>query len=257
MPTDPKTVESYDTNAEAWALGSRSGRRNGSSLLERPAMHEMLPDLKGKEVLLVGCGSGEEAGEIARRGAARIVGTDISAGLIEEAKKAYPAHEFLVMDMEKLDFPKASFDFAYASLALHYLPNWRHTLIGVRRLLRPGGSFLFSVNHPVYWSAEASKEEGDRHRLLGYTKRKDGTVVPYGDYLGVVKLEGTLQNTLKATYWSRPFADMLRDIRDAGFEIIDMQEPRAIYEAKEKDPAFWAGHQKIPLFVLFHVAPRT
>ena len=256
MPTSKETVDSYNEHAKEWAEASREGRRQGSELLERPAMHAMLPDLKGKEVLLLGCGSGEEVKEIARRGALRVVGTDISEGLIAEAKKAYPGHDFRVMDMEKIDFPKASFDVVYASLALHYLPSWGEVLKRVRYVLRPGGTFLFSVNHPVYWSAESSKDDEGRHRLLGYTKRKDDSVVHYGDYLGTVKLEGVLQNTLKVTYWSRPFGEMLRDIREAGFEILDMQEPRATETAKKTEHAFWEGHQKIPLFVIFHIAPR-
>ena len=86
-------------------------------------MYEKLPYLKGKSVLCVGSGTGEECEHIASSDAKRVIGIDISEGLIRCAKKSYPHLEFHAMDMEKLDFPAGCFDFVYSSLAMHYLRN--------------------------------------------------------------------------------------------------------------------------------------
>ena len=46
--------------------------------------------------------------------------------------------------------PPASFDLAYSSLALHYIENLDGLLAQVHRALVPGGSLVFSVEHPIY-----------------------------------------------------------------------------------------------------------
>ena len=59
--------------------------------------------------------------------------------------------------------PRASFDLAYSSLALHYIEHLRGVLEEVHRALVAGGRFVFSVEHPVFtapsdpgWSVSAS-----------------------------------------------------------------------------------------------------
>ena len=255
MPTDPKTVRSYDDNAATWAENMRAGKSSAHRFLEKPAMRAMLPELASKDVLAIGAGSAEEYEFLAATGA-RVVATDISAGLVAEARTRTPAGDFRVMDMEKLDFPRDSFDFVYSSLALHYLESWKAVLSRVRVVLRPGGKFLFSVHHPVAWGAASSKDTVGRHSYLGYTKKRDDTVEIHGDYLTPRPISNIYMNTIEVTYWNRPISDMLRDIREAGFELLDMQEPKATSEAKKTDPAFWEIRQKIPLFVIFLVTRK-
>jgi len=128
MPTDEKTTESYNNYAEKWANRMRSGNNIAHEYLEKPAMYGTLPNLTGLNILCVGCGTGEECQHLKSLGANRVVGVDISNGLIEYAKKSYPDLEFEVMDMEKLNFPDESFDLIYSSLVMHYVDSWEQTL---------------------------------------------------------------------------------------------------------------------------------
>ena len=59
----------------------RALRKNPASaneLIEKPALFALCPDLTGKRVLDMGCGCGENCREFARRGAAEVMGIDIS-----------------------------------------------------------------------------------------------------------------------------------------------------------------------------------
>jgi phosphatidylethanolamine/phosphatidyl-N-methylethanolamine N-methyltransferase len=64
------------------------------------------------------------------------------------------------MDAEATEFPDASFDTAVAMFVASVVPNPRHLLAEMRRVVRPGGNLLF-VNHfaasggPRWWIERA------------------------------------------------------------------------------------------------------
>lgn len=107
------------------------------------AMHEA-----GDAVLDLGCGPGEDTAELAARGF-RVVGCDLSRKAIRTATEEVPIAHFFVADLRSpLPARTAVADVIVASLSLHYFP-WQPTvaLFGeIRRVLRPGGVFLFRVN---------------------------------------------------------------------------------------------------------------
>src|SRR5579872_5335203 len=98
MSTDKKTIDAYNKFAEKWANSKRDGSSIFHLYLEKPAMYGKLPDLTDKTMLCIGCGSGEEVEHIVSLGAKRVVGVDISEGLVTIAKKTYPQFEFHVID---------------------------------------------------------------------------------------------------------------------------------------------------------------
>ena len=60
---------------------------NANNLIEQPAMRKLLPDLNGKSVLDLGCGYGHNCIDFVNRGAARVVGIDISEKMLAVAKE--------------------------------------------------------------------------------------------------------------------------------------------------------------------------
>ena len=96
--------------------------------IEKPAMLAKVPDLRGKRVLALGCGTGEECTALLERGALHIVGVDRSEAMLALARQAFaadPRVHFACMDMCRLGLARHSFDYVYSSLALHYACNWR------------------------------------------------------------------------------------------------------------------------------------
>ncbi len=251
MSTQRRTVVSYNRYAGSWASLMRSGGNTSHRYLEKPAMFRALPSLRGKTVLCVGCGTGEECELLMKLGAKRVVGTDISKNLIREAKRAFPAIEFYTRDMERLRLPAHAFDVVYSSLTMHYVPSWKQTLAQVKKVLKPGGQFVFSTHHPVRWGAETKETKHHKSHILGYEKIDKGKAIVYGDYLNGHWIHDRWFGDFDVTYYHRPLSLLIRDILESGLELIDFQEPKPLATVRRENPQYWKIHQKIPLFMIF------
>ncbi len=131
---------------------------------EWPALRAMLPPLRGCRALDLGCGFGWFCRWARQRGAAQVLGIDVSEKMLARARAATadPAIVYRRADLEALDLPVAAFDLAYSSLALHYVDHLAALIGRVGRALAPAGSLVFSVEHPIFtaptrpgWSADA------------------------------------------------------------------------------------------------------
>lgn len=119
---------------------------------EWETLRDMMPDFHGKRVLDLGCGYGWHCIYAMEQGALSVTGVDISQKMLETAreKTAYPEVTYLQMPIEDISFPPESFEIAISSLALHYVEDYESVVRKVRDLLTPGGTFLFSAEHPVF-----------------------------------------------------------------------------------------------------------
>ena len=99
----------------------------------------------GAAVLDVGCGTGDDARELAKLVGARgrVVGVDASESLIAEARRraegAVPRLEFLVAEAHRIEFPADSFDACRADRVLQHLADPSAALAEMVRVCRPGG----------------------------------------------------------------------------------------------------------------------
>ena len=104
-----------------------------------------LGDLAGKTVLEVGCGTGDDAREIAGLvgPTGKVVATDLSATMVDEARKRSVGSDlpidFRIADLAGLDFPDGTFDGAWAKLVLMHTVDIETALDELVRVLRPGG----------------------------------------------------------------------------------------------------------------------
>ena len=256
MPTDQETIDWYNQNAEEYAQHVRNPDDSiFHSLYEKPAMYGLLPDLAGKSVLSLGCGSGEDSKYLKDQGANRSVGIDISEKLIKIAASTYRDCEFLTMDMELLDFPDASFDFAFASLAIHYLEQWSQALKEIYRVLQPNSYFLFSCNHPVTTAMRKteSSEVKSIKQLALISNKQEGTIEVIGDYLdrhehnyGLIRSEGV-------TTWHKPFSEIIGESLAAGFSLDCLIEPRPLEKMREVSPKNYSRLNKVPFFLIIRL----
>ncbi|HSX28476.1 MAG TPA: class I SAM-dependent methyltransferase [Candidatus Saccharimonadales bacterium] len=251
MSTDQKTIDWYNQNAEEYTSHVRDGGDSiYHSLYEKPAMYKLLPDLKGKRVLSLGCGSGEDSHYLKQQGAKSSVGIDISEELIKIAQQSYPECEFQTMDMEKLSFEDDSFDFVFASLALHYIEDWTRVMSEVYRVLKPAAYFLFSCNHPVHFALETIKDDEEGYiKQLSITKDKKNKIsTVVGNYLNRQKIEGG--ESLAVTTWKKPIGEIVKESTSAGFLVADIVEPQPSETMKERSLRTYQTLQKIPYFVI-------
>ncbi|MFA5048094.1 MAG: class I SAM-dependent methyltransferase [Patescibacteria group bacterium] len=256
MPTDKSTIKAYDSYALKWAGNLRSGNNLAHKFLEKPAMYKKLPNLKGKTVLCIGCGTGEECEHLKSLGAKKVIGIDISPGLIEVAKKSYSDLDFKVMDMEKISFTASSFDLVYSSLTMHYVKSWTKVLSGVKKVLKKNGVFLLSTHHPVKWGAGIDKTKNKSTSLMGYEKYESGECRVFGDYLTARKIDDIWFGEFRVSYYHRPLSDIMSDINKSGFYISDFLEPKPLKAAIKKKSNFYKRYMKIPMFMIFELKKR-
>ncbi len=105
-----------------------------------------LGDVRGKRLLDLGCGAGENSVYFARRGA-QCVAADLSPGMVEVACQLAARHDVSLAGQATnalaLDFPDQSFDIVYAANLLHHLPDPKAALREMHRVLVPGGKACF------------------------------------------------------------------------------------------------------------------
>jgi SAM-dependent methyltransferase len=168
---------------------------------EWPAIQALLPPLQGKRVADLGCGFGWFARWARTQGASYVLGLDISENMLARAKgeTGDEGVDYAKADLEQLDLPPGGFDLVYSSLTFHYIEDFGRLVRTVFQALRPGGHFVFTIEHPIYMASTrpgwVTREDGQRAWAVdSYAVEGARTT----DWLtkGVVKQHRTLATTL-------------------------------------------------------------
>lgn len=104
-------------------------------------------DLRGKDVLEVGCGHGGGAAYVARAlGPRRMTGVDLNPAGIRFCRETHRVKglSFQRGDAEALPFPEASFDAVLNVESSHCYPDFPRFLSETARTLKSGGVFLYA-----------------------------------------------------------------------------------------------------------------
>ena len=207
---------------------------------EWPALRALLPDLKGKRVLDLGCGFGWFCRFARAEGAKEVLGLDVSEKMLARARETAPdpTVRYQRTDLESVALAEGSFDLAYSSLALHYLVHLDRLFSTVSRALVPGGRFVFSAEHPLFtaptrpgWVEAAGRQTWPLDRYLDEGPRTTDWLAP-----GVVKQHRTI-----GTY--------LNLMIGAGFRIDHVEEWGPTGEQIEAHPE-WSVERDRPPFLL-------
>lgn len=96
-------------------------------------------NLKGKSVINVGGGHGEEAEFLIRKGVEKILLVDIAPGQIKSAKLRKKEHKlpnlFVELgDAESLNYTNKEFDLGFIYMALHHFPNHKKSINEICRV---------------------------------------------------------------------------------------------------------------------------
>lgn len=97
----------------------------------------------GEAVLDVMTGTGAVAAEVVGR-AGRVVGVDVSAGMLTLARRRVPGVEFVQGDAAALPFPDGAFDVAVCAAGVFFLPDMPGGVREWARVVRPGGRVVVS-----------------------------------------------------------------------------------------------------------------
>jgi len=231
---DPEFFETY----------SRMPRSVGGleKASEWPALRALLPDLRGKHVLDLGCGYGWHCRFIASQNAASVIGVDISEKMLQRARESTfdPRIKYHQTAIEDIDFPDGKFDAVFSSLALHYVKNFDAVCEKVYRCLAAKGVFVMSVEHPIFTSLAAQQwcESADGNQLHWPVDHYQDEGIRHTSWLAddVIKYHRTL-----ATY--------INTLLDCGFQISKLLEPQPSPEMIRQNPEM-KDESRRPIFLL-------
>ena len=153
---------SWDAMADSW-FGTTALPAYGCYIPTEERL-KLFPDLRGKGVLDVGCGSGHSLKWCGNRGAAELWGLDMSTRQIQNARRfleesGYAPRLFNGPMEEDCGLPEAYFDVVYSIYAIGWTVDLAATLRRVAAYLKKGGVFIFSWDHPFMHCVEARENQ--------------------------------------------------------------------------------------------------
>jgi SAM-dependent methyltransferase len=176
----------------------------------------LLGDVAGRRVLEIGCGSAPCARWL-RRAGAEVVALDLSAGMLARAAELNRSTGLAVplvqAEAAVLPFADGCLDLACSAFGgLPFVADAGAVFAEVARVLRPGGRFVASVNHPMRWPFPDSPDPEDLRVVSSYFDRR-----PY--------VETDDDGRTVYVEHHRTVGDWVRAVVGAGLVLTDLLEP--------------------------------
>ena len=178
-----------------------------------------LPDVAGKDVVELGCGTAYVSAWLKQRGAARVVGVDPTPAQLETARRCNEKFglgiELVEAFGEDVPLPDDSFDLVVSEYGASIWADPYKWIPEAARLLRPGGHLVFLRNSTL--AMLCATDEGPTSEQLQRAQR------------GLYKLEWTEPE--HEIEFQLGHGDWIRLLRENGFEI------EALYELYAREDA--------------------
>lgn len=222
-------------------LMRRQRQASPNNILEKPVLLQLIGEVKGKKVLDLGCGDAEIGKELLEAGCSFYEGVDGSVNMVAKAQQTITSKNSRIhlASMEEWDFPSESYDLVISRLALHYLGDLQKVVQQIHRSIKPGGHFIFSVQHPILTSS-INHPEGEQKRsswvVDDYFKMGDRTEKWMGK--DVIKYHRTTE-------------EYFRIVNDCGFRVSTLKEctPQRKYFTSEEE---YLRRVRVPVILLMN-----
>lgn len=244
----------WDKMAQAYESFT-SGKDSYSNLIEWKAIKTIIPDLKGKRILDLGCGTGRFSFLFEELKPSQIIAVDLSEEMIEIGKKTAEEKEsiiqFIKNDIENLSAVTSnSIDLIFSSTTLHYIKNLNNIMDEISRILIPGGTCILSVIHPVYSACyPVSHNNGDFPKDEDWdVKYLDKSIRAY--IQPWIEYNPEIENFLSYSY-HHTMSDYINSIVKSGLQIKELLEPMPPEDWKENSPGRYYGFIETPTYAIF------
>jgi 2-polyprenyl-3-methyl-5-hydroxy-6-metoxy-1,4-benzoquinol methylase len=239
------TTGSYDAIAEWYDAFLRENPIYEEIVL--PTMLGLVGEVGGLDVCDIACGQGFVSRALAQQGA-RVTGVDIADRLLQLAR-TYEATDRLAIryihdDAQTLrSLAPQAFDLATCAMALMNIPDIAAAFRAARRILRPGGRYVFIITHPCFQTPHAR-----------WVDTEDGRQVrQVSDYLTEGYWTASRADDVRSRQgeYHRTLGTYINALANAGFVLERIIEPGAsgrsaeIYPGRAHVPAFLAARCRL------------
>lgn len=146
-----------DKSSVKHAFSTASGHYDGAARLQRTVGTALLQSVdvanQGGLLLDIGCGTGFLTGELlALSGCGHIIALDMALGMLHSSQQKLAGHAnvgYLCADAEALPLADGCVDGVFSNLALQWCGDLKTVFTGIRRVLKPGGNFVFATFGPA------------------------------------------------------------------------------------------------------------
>lgn len=208
-------------------------------------LRELLPELRNKSVLDLGCGFGWHCRYAREQQARSVIGVDISEKMLQKAREMTNDSliSYIKMPIEDINFSDSQFDVVISSLAFHYIKSFEAICKKVYDCLKPGGTFVFSVEHPIF----TSRNEQDWY----YDDKGNRLHWAVDNYQSEGLRETTFltENVIK---YHHTFSTYINDLISTGFIIRIVKEPFPSEEMLKSIPEM-KDELRRPMFLIISV----
>ena len=161
---------------------------------------KLIKKIKGKTILEIGCGAGENSVFFAKKGAKKVLALDISEEQLSFGKKLAEFNgvhvDFIQGNAQTLPQIKSnSVDLAFSVFAFLYIPDLGLCFKEVSRVLKKNGLFVFSLDHPVWLSGKWVSQE-----FVWEKYWKKNISQNWGTRFGINKKGELFQHTIEAIF---------------------------------------------------------
>jgi ubiquinone/menaquinone biosynthesis C-methylase UbiE len=240
MPTKQQMRDEWARGASNWIERVRGRGDPSRNHLLDDWMLSAVGDVRGKNVIDLGCGEGRFCRMLAERGA-RMTGIDLSDEMIAAATGSRVGDEsYAVNDMENLrGVVDASFDLAVSYITLVDVYDLPRAVAEAFRVLRTGGQFVVCNLAPMVTAGNM------------WVRYGDGTKLHYrlDNYLDETPREMPMCGT-KFHNFHRTLSTYINTFIRAGFALEEIREPFPSPEQIEREPSN-EDLLRVPLFIIY------
>ena len=247
------TRDVWDSNAEVWDARMGDEGNDFFNVLCWPSLASLLAAQPGQHILDIACGNGLTSRRLAALGAA-VTAFDFSTRLIEKAKARSTNDQsqitYHVIDatdeQQLLSLGEQAFDSALSNMALFDMADIEALFGTLPKLLKPNGTFVFSLMHPCFNNA-SSMHVAEEMDLEGEIKTI--YAVKISRYMTPYNAKGlALRNQPKPQmYFERPLQYYLNLGFQNGFVLDGFEERAFPAESPQTFPLGWGGNfREIP-----------
>ena len=137
---------------DLWAESYDSQPDNLMLALDEQIFSELLlqTELTGKTIVDIGCGTGRHWKKILEKTPAKLVGYDVSEGMLQMLARKFPeALTHRLQGNELKELTNDSVDMVISTLTIAHIKNAAEALCEWNRVLKPGGHVIITDYHPV------------------------------------------------------------------------------------------------------------